>query len=145
MKHTRSALVPVLLLGLSLGCFGCATVHPLVNLDLEPNPSTAVASPVPPVSAQVGRASFYGHGFHGRETASGVVFDQEAMTAAHRTLAFGTRVRVTNLANGNSVVVTVNDRGPYVRGRMIDLSLGAARALGFVEEGTTRVRVKPLS
>ena len=97
------------------------------------------------MSRQIGTASFYGDGFHGRETASGEVFDQEAMTAAHRTFAFGTRVRVTNLENGASVVVRINDRGPYVSGRSIDLSLGAARALGFVEEGTARVRMRPLT
>ena len=142
MTHIPPGNIRLFLLALALLCFGCATVHPPIDLDREANPRVSSALRVSP---QVGRASFYGEGFHGRETASGEVFDQEAMTAAHRTLAFGTRLRVTNLANGASVVVTVNDRGPYVRGRMIDLSLGAARTLGFVEDGTTRVRVKPLS
>ncbi len=145
MSHAR--ILPTAMLALLLGCFGCSTVHPPVNLELAPPKEirTSAAPQAPPVSRQIGTASFYGDGFHGHETASGEVFDQEAMTAAHRTLAFGTRVRVTNLENGASVVVTINDRGPYVPGRSIDLSLGAARALGFVEEGTARVRMRPLT
>lgn len=79
---------------------------------------------------QAGIASFYGPGFHGRRTASGERFNMHAMTAAHRTLPFGTRVRVVNLGNGKAVVVRVTDRGPFVRGRVIDLSAGAARAIG---------------
>ena len=79
---------------------------------------------------QAGIASFYGPGFHGRRTASGERFDQRAMTAAHRTLPFGTRVRVVNIGNGKAVVVRISDRGPFVRGRVIDLSAGAARAIG---------------
>lgn len=78
---------------------------------------------------QAGIASFYGPGFHGRRTASGERFNQNAMTAAHRTLPFGVRVRVVNLGNGKAVVVRVTDRGPFVRGRVIDLSAGAARAI----------------
>ena len=144
MSHAR--VIPTVMLALLLGCFGCSTVHPPVNLELVPEKIQASAAlQAPPTSRQIGTASFYGDGFHGRETASGEVFDQEAMTAAHRTLAFGTLLRVTNLANGASVVVRINDRGPYVRGRSIDLSLGAARALGFVEEGTARVRMRPLT
>lgn len=79
---------------------------------------------------QAGIASYYGPGFHGRRTASGERFNQNAMTAAHRTLPFGSRVRVVNLGNGKAVVVRVTDRGPFIRGRVIDLSAGAARAIG---------------
>lgn len=96
------------------------------------------------VSGQVGEASYYGGRFHGRPTASGETFDETQLTAAHRTLDFGTRVRVTNLENRKAVVVTVNDRGPFVGGRVIDLSRRAAGALGFLAEGTARVRVQPL-
>ena len=78
-------------------------------------------------------------------TASGQEFSSLLMTAAHRTLEFGTRVRVTNLVNLRSVIVTINDRGPYVNGRIIDLSRRAAAALGFVRDGVTRVRVEPLA
>ena len=80
---------------------------------------------------QAGIASYYGPRFHGRRTASGERFNQNARTAAHRTLPFGARVRVDNLGNGRAVVVRVTDRGPFVRGRVIDLSAGAARQIGM--------------
>lgn len=101
-----------------------------------------VAKPEAP--AHVGTASWYGPGFHGRRTASGDRFDQHDLTAASRTLPLGARVRVTNLANGRSVIVRINDRGPFVRGRVLDLSRGAARALGMEHRGTARVRIVPL-
>lgn len=88
---------------------------------------------------QTGTASYYGREFQGRRTASGERYDGDKLTAAHRTLPFGTRVRVTNLANDESVVVTVNDRGPHRKGRVIDLSRKAARQLGFISDGTARV------
>ena len=89
-------------------------------------------------------ASWYGTGFHGRRTASGQVFDQERLTAAHKTLPFGTKLRVTNLRNGRSVLVTVTDRGPYVRNRQLDVSFGAARRLGLVNAGTAPVLIEKL-
>lgn len=89
-----------------------------------------------------GIASFYGPDFHGKLTANGEVYDMYGTTAAHKTLPFNTIVRVTNLANGNRLIVRINDRGPYVKGRMLDLSYGAALKLGFVGEGTTRVKVQ---
>lgn len=92
----------------------------------------------------IGVASYYGPGFVNRPTANGERFDPRAMTAAHRTLPFGTRVRVTNLENGRQVVVRINDRGPYRKGRVIDLSRAAARRLGFVEDGVTNVRIEVL-
>ena len=82
------------------------------------------------VGFQAGKASWYGPGFHGRKTASGEIFNANAMTAAHRTLPFGTHVKVTSRATGRSVIVRINDRGPFVRGRIIDLSKASARALG---------------
>jgi rare lipoprotein A len=91
---------------------------------------------------QVGIASWYGPGFHGQRTASGEVYDQHALTAAHPSLPLGTRVSVTNLTNGRSVVVRINDRGPYVDARVIDLSYAAARAIGMVGPGTARVRLR---
>lgn len=90
-------------------------------------------------------ASYYGDRFDGRRTASGVRFDMNAMTAAHRTLRFGTRVRVTNKANGRSVEVTINDRGPYIRGRSIDLSKAAARKIGMLKSGIARVSLQVLN
>ena len=94
--------------------------------------------------SQVGLASWYGKPFHGRTTASGERYDMNAMTAAHRTLAFGTRVRVVNLKNGKSVVVRINDRGPFVKGRIVDLSRRAADQLAFRQDGVTKVRVEVL-
>ncbi len=91
-----------------------------------------------------GVASFYGAAFADRPTANGERFDPHAMTAAHRTLPFGTRVRVTNLENGRQVVVRINDRGPYRKGRVLDLSRAAARKLGFVEDGVAQVRIEVL-
>ncbi|MDH3475703.1 MAG: septal ring lytic transglycosylase RlpA family protein [Rhodospirillales bacterium] len=96
------------------------------------------------VETQVGMASWYGDRFHGRKTASGQRFDMHALTAAHRSLPFGTRVRVINLANNRVVVVTINDRGPFVRGRIIDLSKRAAEVLGYRQKGVTKVRVEVL-
>jgi rare lipoprotein A len=93
---------------------------------------------------QQGAASFYGDGFHGRQTANGEIFDRNLPTAAHRTLPLGSIVRVTNIANGKSIVVRVNDRGPYHGNRILDLSEGAARDLGFIDQGTTRVRIERL-
>lgn len=90
---------------------------------------------------QIGVASWYGRKFHGRKTASGQRYDMYAMTAAHPTLPTGTRVKVTNLENRRSVIVTINDRGPFAKSRIIDLSFAAAKKLGFTEQGTTRVRV----
>lgn len=95
-----------------------------------------------PVRFQVnGFASWYGPGFHGNMSASGEIFNQNALTAAHRTLPFGTRVRVTNLDNGQSVVVRINDRGPFHGNRVIDLSAGAARVLGVISSGIAPVRL----
>ena len=95
-------------------------------------------------AVEEGIASYYALRFHGRRTASGERYDKDAHTAAHRTHPFGTLVRVTNQENGRTVDVRINDRGPFVRGRIIDLSDAAARDLGMVEEGVVRVRVEVL-
>jgi len=96
---------------------------------------------VTPKPYQVGQASWYGKQFHGRSTASGEPYDMFQFTAAHRQLPLGTWVRVTNLRNGRSITVRVNDRGPYVGNRIIDLSYGAAQMLGVRARGTERVRL----
>ncbi|HTY55417.1 MAG TPA: septal ring lytic transglycosylase RlpA family protein [Candidatus Binataceae bacterium] len=115
----------------------------------RPVASPIVAAPVPasiPVSsAQVGVASWYGPGFDGHHTASGEIYDQEDLTAASPTLPLGTQVIVTNLDNGRSVALRINDRGPFVKGRQIDLSHRAASILGIVRPGTARVRVDVVS
>ena len=92
-------------------------------------------------AAQAQVATYYGNEFAGHRTASGERFNPGAMTAAHRTLPFGTRVRVTNSHNGRSVIVRINDRGPFVKGRSIDLSSGAARAIGMGSTGNVRIEV----
>ena len=87
-------------------------------------------------------ASYYGKRFHGRLTANGERFNMNAMTAAHKKLRFGTKVRVTNVANGRSVVVRINDRGPYIRGRTIDLSRAAAARIGMIQRGHAKVKME---
>jgi rare lipoprotein A len=124
--RSRSGIA-VLVLG-ALLVAGCATAPPPRVLE--------------PPTAEVGVASFYAGEHHHRRTAQGGRFDPHQLTAAHRTLPFGTRVRVTNLDNGRRVVVTITDRGPFRRGRIIDVSKRTARELGFVREGTARVRIE---
>ncbi|MFW6193084.1 MAG: septal ring lytic transglycosylase RlpA family protein, partial [Gemmatimonadota bacterium] len=97
---------------------------------------------VEPGWSEEGTASWYGPGFHGRPTASGEAFDMEAMTAAHPSLPLGTRVRVTVVETGRNTSVRVNDRGPFVDDRILDVSRAAARRLGFLEAGKARVRVE---
>jgi len=116
---------------LALAAPGCATTPTAL-----PAPA-----PQPPGTTQSGPASWYGERYHGRRTASGERFDMHALTAAHPTLPFGTRLRVVNLRNGRRVEVRINDRGPTVPGRIIDLSYAAARALGAVQAGIVPVQV----
>ena len=97
-----------------------------------------------PIPFEGGIASWDGPGFHGRKTASGILYDQNLMVAAHKTLPFGTVLRVTNLENGRQVEVCVVDRGPYVKGRIIDLSASAARALEMKHRGTAHVKLENL-
>jgi len=118
----------------------------------QPQAPVAVLNPVPkPEPADegtaigTGHASYYGDEFAGQQTANGETFNPSALTAAHKTLPFGSKVKVTNTANGKSVVVRVNDRGPYVAGRLIDLSHAAAKKIGMVGSGTANVRLELLS
>jgi rare lipoprotein A len=92
----------------------------------------------------LGIASYYADKYHGRKTANGETFDMHAMTAAHKTLPFDTRIRVTNMNNGKQVDVRINDRGPFVKGRILDLSLGAAKKLDMIGTGTAPVRIEIL-
>jgi len=125
----RLASIPAIVLLLALGA--CATPHHWPPVE-APGPGTR----------QEGIASWYGPGYHGKTTASGERFDQDALTAAHPSWSFGTRVKVTFLATGRSVVVRVNDRFPGTKGRIIDLSRGAARRIGLIGPGTGRVRLE---
>ncbi|MGH8653549.1 MAG: septal ring lytic transglycosylase RlpA family protein [Gammaproteobacteria bacterium] len=95
-----------------------------------------------PAFEQLGRASWYGPGFHGKRTANGEIYDQNKLTAAHRSLPLGTEVEVPHVKNGKSVELRVNDRGPYVGGRVIDLSRAAAIELGIKEQGLATVKIE---
>ena len=128
----RRAMWHVLLLGCILGTFPACSI-------------TDVVEEVPSFRTQVGVASYYAHSLHGNLTANGERYNENDLTAAHKTLPFGTRVEVTNLANGRRVTLRINDRGPFVEGRIIDVSFRAAQSLDFVQQGLTQVEVKVLS
>lgn len=134
---------------------GCAQLERAPEPEPQPAETTAApTAPVPappaasrdvgPKSKERGRISMYGSKFSGRKTASGETFDPSALTMAHRTLPFGTRVRVTNLENQRSVDVVVNDRGPFVAGRIADLSEAAAQRLGMVTDGVVEALLDTL-
>lgn len=114
-------------------CVGCSACHTTAEKTVCSNAKSDKYKTIR------GLASWYGPGFHGHKTASGERFNQHALTAAHKTLPLGTRVHVRNLDNDKSVIVTINDRGPFVRSRIIDLSRGAARAISMA--GTERVEL----
>ena len=128
-RRRGSSRAWVLLLACSFAVSAC-TVLPKGRADLDVS------------LKERGMASWYGEDFHGRGTANGEIYDMEALTAAHRTLPLGTEVRVTNVENGKQVLVRINDRGPYLYGRVIDLSLAAARELGMVESGVAAVQIE---
>lgn len=113
--------------------FGCSSLRKPISPKVTPS--------IGPFYSK-GEASWYGPGFHGRRTANGERYDQYGYSAAHRTLPFGTRLTVTNLANGLSTVVKVNDRGPFARDRILDLSYGAAKAIGMLGTGTAVVQLE---
>jgi rare lipoprotein A len=166
---------PLLGLGLGLLLAGCATAPPMrpappagpetVRPGPQPAPPAPDSAPAPAGNlpfydvmgeryyilpddegySERGVASWYGREFHGRRTSSGEVYDMYAMTAAHKTLPLPTTARVTSLTTGRSIIVRINDRGPFRKGRLIDLSYGAARELGFVSAGTDMVEVQVLA
>ncbi|EIC20647.1 rare lipoprotein A [Thiorhodovibrio frisius] len=107
-------------------------------------PGMAAVKPAPG-AVQSGMASFYHDSLHGNRTASGQVYDKNRVSAAHKTLPLGTKVKVTDLETGRSIVVPINDRGPFVRGRVIDLSRRAAAKLDMIKRGVTRVQIEVLS
>lgn len=109
-----------------------------------PPPAPVVSAPAPdaPTFTQQGRASWYGNFHQGQKTANGEIYDMNQLTAAHRSLPFGSVVRVTNLQSGQSVKVRINDRGPRIKNRVIDLSASAARQLGMTERGIAQVKIE---
>jgi peptidoglycan lytic transglycosylase len=129
-KGLRRSAVLLALCGLA----ACAVPQARVRLPSAPATENR--------ATQIGVASWYGPGFHGQATASGAIYNQDDLTAAHQTLPLGTRVMVTNLNNGRSVEVLVNDRGPFAKGRIIDLSHAAAESLDMVGAGTAMVRLE---
>jgi rare lipoprotein A len=112
----------------------------LLGVDKSEIPPSVTA----PNNVHVGVASWYGPRFSGKKTASGDTFDETKLTAAHKTLPLGSRAKVINLKNGKSIEVVINDRGPYVQGRVIDLSQAAAEALGIIDRGVAKVRIELL-
>jgi rare lipoprotein A len=121
-----------------------AALTALADCAKSPKVKYAFPPPQTPAVGTVveGEASWYGPGYHGKQTASGERFDQDALTAAHASWTFGTRVRVTFLPTGKSTVVRINDRFPAYKGRIIDVSRGTARAIGLIGPGTGRVRLE---
>jgi len=136
-------------------CCGCLHRHHKAQQARNyppPAPAAAGGQPragnqpsVPIVQGEQGLASWYGRPYHGRPTSSGEIYNMYAMTAAHRTLPFGTQIRVHDLDNGQTVEVRINDRGPFVEGRIIDLSYSAAKAMGMLGAGIARVRLEILN
>jgi rare lipoprotein A len=129
---------------------GCAMLQRSSDTSAPAKPETAKPpiEKTPPTQAklpQTGEASWYGAQHQGKRTASGEIFDQRLFTAAHRTLPFGSKIKVTNLANGKSVEVRINDRGPFAEDRIIDLSGAAAKALELLQSGKATVRLEQLS
>ena len=121
---------------------GSVSVQPTPS-ELVPVPPTAKKSPAAPAKLpQTGLASWYGAQHEGKQTASGTIFDQAGLTAAHPSLPFGSKIKVTNLANGKSVEVEITDRGPFAGNRIIDLSQAAAKVLEIIESGTATVRLE---
>jgi len=126
---------------ISIAIWGCSTQPAYTPPPAVPPPPPVVAIPHPAAPTKVTAASFYGPGLQGRPTTSGEVYNQHALTAASRTLPLGSHAKVTNLKTGKSVVVRINDRGPFVHGRGIDLSSAAARKIGIDHRGTAKVAV----
>lgn len=120
---------------------GCSPINLPSYVPRAPRPVSARGRPE---RGRIAVASWYGPGFNGKRTASGEIFDEDRLTAASRTLPLGSRVRVVDLSTGRSVIVRINDRGPFVHGRNIDLSRAAAARIGLRRAGVARVRVRPL-
>jgi rare lipoprotein A len=160
-KHVKSNISSVTLLLLAAVLFGCTASPRFAGKSADSSSGNGPSKPVrtsessreaPRVQTPDGKAlltlegvaSYYADEFHGRLTSNGETYDMHGLTAAHRTLPFGTKVRVTNLENGRSVVVRINDRGPFKEGRIIDLTLGAAKELDMIRNGTAKVRLEVL-
>jgi len=140
-------LILVALVGFTLVVNEDKITEPVVTenmVTVEEETITADRSLVEFVDKGNMKASWYGPGFHGRKTANGEVYDQNSFTAAHKSLKFGTLLKITNLKNNKSVVIRINDRGPYIHGRDLDLSKAAASELGMVRKGVAKLKVEEI-
>jgi rare lipoprotein A len=140
-------LVLVALVGFTLVVNEDKITEPVVTenmVSVEEETVTADRSLVEFVDKGSMKASWYGPGFHGRKTANGEIYDQMSFTAAHKSLKFGTLLKITNLKNNKSVVIRINDRGPYIHGRDLDLSKAAALELGMVRKGVAKIKVEEI-
>src|SRR5712691_1897404 len=142
LRHMLMAWGGIVGVALLMGIAGCSRKHEPVPRPPLSQVHKRTAPAGPPTIIQIGTASWYGPGFHGHGTASGETFNQHALTAAHRTLPLGTEATVTNLATGQSVMVKINDRGPYVKGRHLDLSRAAAKQIGLTKQGVAKVKIE---
>jgi rare lipoprotein A len=148
LPHLPSRAIALAALGAALLSGACSRRHTVAGV--PPSPADSAGRTAPPATPapganEVGYASWYGDPYHGRRSANGEIYDKNKMTAAHRTMPFETMVRVTNLENSRSTVVRITDRGPFVKGRIIDLSLAAASELAMVGPGTALVQLDVLS
>lgn len=131
-------LSKLLIILFSLSLFGCSTVH----AKTKPNQNQTITTKKPSTFTEFGLASYYGDSVNGHKTANGEIFHNKKLTAAHKKLPFGSLVKVTALWNGKSVIVRINDRGPYPKGRIIDLSKSAAEKLNLVGKGIGKVKIE---
>ncbi len=143
MKTQRLLLFVVLISLLASACGGRRSAS-RIPVPQTPSPGGG-AQTAGPGYTETGYASWYGNPYHGRRAANGEIYDMYKLTAAHRTLPFGTQIKVTNLENSRSVLVRINDRGPFIKGRIVDLSLAGAREIRMVGPGTALVRLEVLS
>lgn len=141
--HTWSSRIPCALLFAALALYGCSSER--TEEQGRQSSKEDANSSTKAVRKETGEASWYGPGFNERETASGETFDQKEMTAAHPSLPMGTTAKITNLENGKKVEVKINDRGPYAKDRVIDLSSGAANKLDMKKDGTAQVKIETKS
>jgi len=141
-KHFFNKPLLAVLTGIGFLTIQLGIMNPFYNIAEAAN--RGGQSTMRQIAASEGTASFYAGQFHGRKTANGETFNMDQLTAAHPSLPFGTWVRVTNLSNGKDVVVRINDRGPFVKGRIIDLSASAAKKIGIMQTGIVQVKLEAI-
>ncbi len=136
----RAFYILLITFSIAAALLGCDP-NPIYRADKDSQDKRHKTVAIPKNVYQTGMCSYYGEKFHGRTTANGEIFDMYALTAAHKKLPFGTVIKVTNLQNGMSITVRVNDRGPFVKGRILDLSYAAAQEVGMIRTGVAKVAI----